>query len=134
MEQETEKQSSSSLTPVQTDTPPSEKKKSVFGLEENIASFLCYLAVFVSGLIIFLLEKENKTVRFHALQSVIAFGFLAVLNIVVSQIPFFLGWMLSSIINLVYFVLWVVLMYKAYNGEQYKLPFVGDIAEKQVNK
>ncbi|WP_169737904.1 DUF4870 domain-containing protein [Alkalihalobacterium bogoriense] len=132
MEQETEKQSSSSLTPVHTETPPSEKKKSVFGLEENIASFLCYLAAFVSGLIIFLLEKENKTVRFHALQSIIAFGGLTVLNIVVSQIPF--GWILGSLINLIYFVLWVVLMYKAYNGEQYKLPFVGDIAEKQVNK
>ncbi|UOE94036.1 DUF4870 domain-containing protein [Alkalihalobacillus sp. LMS39] len=133
MEHETEKQSSSSLTPVQTDTPPSEKKKSVFGLEENIASFLCYLAAFVSGLIIFLLEKENKAVRFHALQSIIAFGALTILNIVVGQIPY-VGWVLGSLINLVYFVLWVVLMYKAYNGEQYKLPFVGDIAEKQVNK
>ena len=80
------------------------------------------------------MEKENKTVKFHAMQSILTFIGLTVLvvisNIAAWFIPF--GWILSSLIGLLTFILWIVLIIKAYQGEKFKLPIVGDIAEKQV--
>ena len=104
--------------------------KSSTGLEENIAGLLCYLVGWVTGLIFFLIEKDSKFVKFHAMQSIIVFGALAIIGIVLSYMPF--GWTLSGLIGLVSIILWIFLMIKAYQGQQYKLPWVGDIAEKQV--
>ena len=105
--------------------------KTSIGLEENVTSLLCYLLGWISGLIFFLIEKENKTVRFHALQSLVLFGSLFVLNIVLTFIPV-LGWILLLLINIAAFVLWIVLMVKAYKGEKLKLPFAGEIAENNA--
>ena len=67
------------------------------------------------------------------MQSTITFGGLFILNIVLGFIPF-LGWAAGLIISIVGLILWVILMYKAYSGEMYKLPYIGEIAEKQVAK
>ncbi len=107
------------------------------GLEPNVAGLLCYVLGWITGLIIFLLEKENKFVRFHALQSIVTFGAFTVLWIVFSvlmgiQYIGTLFWVLNIISWILAFVLWIVLMVKAYQGEKYKLPVAGDIAEKYL--
>ncbi len=101
------------------------------GLTQNIAGLLCYLFGFVTGVIFLLIEKDNKFVRFHAYQSIVAFAFLFILGIILSLIPF-IGWIIGLILSPFYFALWVFLMYKAYKNEWIKLPVAGDYAEKQV--
>lgn len=106
------------------------KQKTTLGLEENVEASLCYVLGWITGLIFFLLEEKSKFVRFHALQSTITFLGFTVLSIFFGMIPF-IGWALSSLIVLLGFVLWIVLIIKAYQGEKYKLPIAGDIAEQQ---
>ena len=109
-------------------------EKATFGLDENIASALTYVLGFVTGIIFFLVEKENKTVRFHAMQSNLIFGGLFVVQIVLSVVSFvipFIG-LLSLLIGLLALILWLVLIIKAYQGEKFKLPVVGDMAESYV--
>ena len=105
---------------------------STTSLEPNVAGLLSYLGIWITGLIFILIEKENKFVRFHAMQSIVTFGVITVLWVVLQVLasifwPFyFLGfpfWILSV-------VLWIVLMVKAYQGERFKLPIAGDIADK----
>jgi len=100
------------------------------GLQANLAALLSYLLGFITGVIFFLLEKKNKFVRFHAMQSIVVFGGFFVISIVLMLIPI-LGWLVAGlIIPIVSFILWIVLMVKAYQGERFKLPIAGDIAEK----
>ncbi len=101
------------------------------GMAPNVAGLLCYLAGWITGLIFFLIEKENRFVRFHAMQSIITFGGLTVLFTVLGFIPV-IGWMLFPIVGLVQLVLWILLMVKAYQGERFKLPVIGDMAEKNI--
>lgn len=105
--------------------------KTSLGLQANIAGLLCYLLGWVSGLIFFLIEKENKFVKFHALQSIIVFGVLSLALIILPFIPI-LGWIVILILPILSFVLWVVLMVKAYQGECFKIPVAGDMAEKKA--
>lgn len=105
--------------------------KTSTGLDENVAGLLCYVLVWISGLIFILLERENKFVRFHALQSIIVFGILMVASVLIGWIPF-IGWMFGGLISILALVLWVVLMVKAYQGEMYKLPWAGDLAERNA--
>jgi len=105
-------------------------EKATFGLDENIASALTYVLGFITGIIFILVEKENKTVRFHAMQSNLTFGGLFVIQIVLSFIPF-IG-ILSLLVGLLSLILWIVLIIKAFQGEKFKLPVVGDMAESYV--
>ncbi len=103
--------------------------KTSTGLQENVAGLLCYVVGWIGGLVFLLLEPGNRFVRFHALQSIIVFGALNIIWIPVQFIPFlalFVGWILGGL----GFVLWIVLMVKAYQGVIYKLPVAGDLAEK----
>jgi uncharacterized membrane protein len=102
--------------------------KTSMGLDANVAALLSYLAGFITGIIFFVLEKENKFVRFHAMQSIIVFGAFFVLQMVMVFTIIFI--VLIPVINIAAVILWVILMIKAYNGEMYKLPVIGDIAEK----
>jgi len=108
--------------------------KSSTGLDANVAALFCYLFMFISGIIFYLIEKDNKFIRFHAMQSMVVFGGLFALNLVNSLFLFFLPWpmrsAISGIIGLASVVLWVVLMVKAYQGEMFRVPLAGDIAEK----
>jgi len=108
-----------------------ESKTSV-GLEPNVASLLCYLFCWITGIIFFILEKENKLVRFHALQSIIVFGTLTIVGTVLGWIPVF-GGFFDVVISIIGLVLWIVLMIKAYQGKTFKILWAGDIAEKQVS-
>jgi len=104
-------------------------EKTSSGLEANVAGLLCYVLGWVSGLVFILIEKENKFVRFHAMQSIIVFGALTVANFILSWIPV-IGGFLAWVIGLLGLVLWIVLMIKAYQGATYKLPWAGNLAEK----
>ena len=106
-------------------------EKTSTGLEANVAGLLCYVLGWISGLVFLLIEKENKFVRFHAMQSIIVFGVLSVASIVLGWIPV-LNLVIVPLISVLGLVLWIVLMVKAYQGEKYKLPWAGDLAEKQV--
>ena len=104
-------------------------EKTSTGLEENVAGLLCYVGWWISGLVFFLLEQENKFVRFHAMQSIIVFGTLSVALAVLTWIPV-IGWVFGTILGILGFVLWIVLMVKAYQGTRYQLPWAGNLAEK----
>ena len=109
------------------------------GLPENVEAALTYILGIVTGIIFLILEKESEFVRFHAMQSVVAFGGLIVLKIALGifvlplslLIPpiIFLISLFRGLINLTALVIWILCMYKAYMGELYKLPIVGEIAE-----
>jgi uncharacterized membrane protein len=103
--------------------------KTSTGLEENVAGLLCYVLVWISGLVFVLIEKENKFVRFHAWQSIIVFGTLFVASFILGWIPV-IGGILSWLISILALVLWIVLMVKAFKGEKFKLPWAGNLAEK----
>ena len=105
--------------------------KTSMGLEPNIAGLLCYVLGWISGLVFILIEKENKFVRFHAMQSIIVFGAITIISIIVSFIPF-IGTIISWLLSVLALVLWIVLMIKAYQGNMYKLPIAGDLAEKKT--
>lgn len=106
-------------------------KKTEYGLEENLAGALCYVAWAITGIIFLVIEKENQFVRFHAMQSIITSIALFVITIVLSIIPLF-GWILSLLLTPVILGIWLFMMWKAYKGERFKLPFAGDFAEKQL--
>jgi len=103
--------------------------KTSIGLQPNLAALLSYLAGFITGIIFYVLEKENKFVRFHAMQSIVTFGFLFVGTFVFGIVPF-IGWVIAFLLWIASVALWILLMIKAYQGVYFKLPVAGDIAEK----
>ncbi|MFC1704107.1 DUF4870 domain-containing protein [Candidatus Omnitrophota bacterium] len=100
--------------------------KTSTGMSGNVAALLCYVPFIslIAAIVFIIVEKENKFVRFHAMQSII----LSAAIIVLSLIP------VVNIVMLVVgplsLILYIVLMIKSYQGEQMKLPLVGDMAEK----
>ncbi len=117
------------------DRTKGDKTKSSTGLESNIAGLLSYVLGWITGLIFFLLEEKDEYVRYHAMQSIIVFGAVTVVEIVLELfglIPYvdvvFLA--LQGLVGLFAFVLWVVLMVKAYQGVRYKIRWAGELAEK----
>jgi uncharacterized membrane protein len=111
--------------------PPPSSPSPTAGLQENIAGLLAYLFGWVSGLILFLIDRR-KFVRFHAMQSIIVTVVLMVAYFVLGLIPV-LGWIIAALLGLAFFVLWIMLMVKAYQGQMWKLPIIGDYAEKWSN-
>jgi uncharacterized membrane protein len=139
--------------PVQTSSqPPVQGAKSSTGLDENLAALLAYVFHWISGLIFFLIEKNSRLVRFHAMQALIlgatffvggmvlmfAWG---IISVIASQISGLLGSLVSLLLGLVIFVFfaaifvgWILGMVKAYQGQYFKLPVIGNFAEKFSSK
>jgi uncharacterized membrane protein len=110
-------------------------------MQQNVAGMLCYIAGLVTGIIFLVIEPHNKNrfVRFHAFQSIFFHVTWIILYFIYSIISYGLPWGLHIIGSLLYlvialggFLVWLFLMYKAYNNEQFKLPIIGDIAMKQA--
>jgi uncharacterized membrane protein len=112
------------------------------GMQNNMAGALCYIFGWITGVIFLLIDpyKNDKFVRFHAFQSIF-FN----LSLIVVYIAFmFLGFILAMIhlglllvpiwfvLGVGIFALWLFLMFKAYNNQKFKLPIIGDLAEKQA--
>lgn len=105
--------------------------KTTSGLDENVAGSLAYLLGWLTGAAFLLTEPSNKFVRFHALQSVIVFGGLSLAWFIAVSIPP-IGWVFALIvIPIVSAGLWLLLMYKAYQGERFKAPLAGEIADQR---
>ncbi len=107
------------------------------GLEENVAGLLCYIPFWIGFIvsIIFLIIDKRKFVRFHAVQSLL-FSVVAVIFSVISWILVFipvLGALIIAVVVIGIFVVWIMLMVKAYQHQMYKLPFIGDLADKYSN-
>jgi len=113
-------------------------------MAENVAGLLCYVLGWITGLIFFFIDKR-PAVQFHARQSIVVFGGLHIIQILLG---FFFGMSLLTggfgafsgglalywLLGLVGFVLWIVLMIKAYQGEQFRVLFAADVADKLFGK
>jgi uncharacterized membrane protein len=107
-------------------------ERTALGCDANVAAALAYVLGWISGAVLLLTERQNRFVRFHALQSVIVFGTLSLAWFLCLSIPF-VGWLISFIlIPPLSAVIWLLLMFKAYQGERFKLPIAGDIAEQRA--
>lgn len=108
-------------------------RKSSTGLNENLAGLLCYAFGIISGIVFLVIEKDSKFVKFHAIQSILLTIFLILIEILLGYIPL-LGWILSLLVGPASFILWIIMMVKAYQMEWLKLPVIGNVAEKQLQK
>lgn len=106
-----------------------EKEPTMSGLDENIAGLLCYLFSIIAGIIFLVIEKENKFIRFHAMQAIMLFIVFVGVSLLLNIIPV-IGFFISLLMGPFIFCLSVFLMYQAYQGKMYKLPFLGDLAEQ----
>jgi uncharacterized membrane protein len=109
------------------------------GMQPNIEAGLSYVLGWVTGLIFFLMEKQNRFVRFHAMQSILFFGGLTVIQIILSVIgsfPFLglLTYLLGIALWLIFIVGYIVLLINGFQGKYFKLPIVGDYAERYANQ
>ncbi len=112
------------------------------GMDANVAAGLSYLFSIVGGLIFYFGEKQNRFVRFHAMQSILFNAFWIVLFIVLFTVQSFLyasviliplGFVftcLTILLPLALLAVWIVLMVYAFQGKYFKLPVIGDYAEK----
>jgi len=106
-------------------------------MSENVAGALCYLVGFITGIIFLVMApyNQNKFVRFHAFQSIffnVAYIVVWILVSILTMLTHGIGILLYPIIMLGFFVLWLYLMFSAYNNKRIKLPVIGDLAEKQA--
>jgi uncharacterized membrane protein len=114
------------------------------GLADNIAAALCYLLGVLTGILFLVLEpyNRNRTIRFHAFQSIFVwiaavalFIGLSIVGFALLAIPFigaFISLLLHLGLGVGMLILWIMLMYKAYNNERWVLPIIGPLAEKQA--
>ena len=132
--------------------PPGQIGKSSTGLDENIAALLAYVFGWVSGLVFFLMEKDSKLVRFHAMQSILFCVVVAVLGIALWVVTFLfllvgamlpdimgsllalLGTFIWLVFSVALLIAWILCLVRAYQGQFFKLPVIGNMAEKIVNK
>ena len=126
--------------------------KSSTGLDENVAALLSYILTWVTGLVFFLIEKNSRLVRFHAMQAILLGALWIVLliglsivsfvlTLIVGQFSGLLATLISVILWLLYFVVWVgfvigwiLCLIKAYQSQYFKLPMLGNFAEKFSTK
>ena len=111
---------------------PLHTEKTSTGLDANIAAALSYLVGFVTGVIFLLVEKENRFVRFHAMQSTLLFLGIVAIDILLQIVPILGALVVVFVVIPASAVLWLVMMYKAYQGEEYKLPLVGQMAADRI--
>lgn len=122
------------------------KTVTILGVGERIEGASCYVLGFITGLLFLVIERENKFVRFHALQSiatflplymvmsaverVISLSTISTVGFSISIFGLLISMMILSVIWTLIGVLWILLIYKASRGERYRLPIIGRIAER----
>ena len=123
--------------PLAQGTPPTQPTMppTAAGMSQNVAATLCYVLGLITGILFLVLQPYNrdKLVRFHAFQSI----FLSVAALVVSFalnviLPFGLNLILSPLVNLFWFGLWIFMLWKTYQGAKIVLPIIGPLAEQQA--
>jgi uncharacterized membrane protein len=115
------------------------------GLADNVAGALCYVLGWLTGIIFLVIDKRHS-VRFHAAQSVVVFGGLTIIYWIIGAMfatsimwgglgaGWTFGYTLFMVVRLVFFILWIFLMFKAYQGEQFRVPIAANIADSLVGK
>jgi uncharacterized membrane protein len=108
------------------------------GMSENVAGLLCYVLGWITGLIFYFIDKR-PFVRFHAAQSIVVFGGLMIIRIALGALfitgtGFHMGFGLLALVSLIGFVLWILLMIKAYQGEKFRIPIAADLADQIFGK
>lgn len=110
----------------------SDADKTVSGMDANVAAALSYALGWITGLLFLLTEPQNRFVRFHAMQSTIVFLSLSAACVLLQSIPL-LGMLIAVFFVIpLSAVLWLLLMFKAYQGVTFKLPIAGDMAEHRI--
>ena len=112
--------------------PPLHTEKTSTGLDANLAAALSYFLGFITGIGFLLVEKDNKFVRFHAMQSTIVFVGIVAIDILLQILPILGALIVVFVVIPVSAVLWLVLMYQAYQGVDFKLPVVGRMAAERI--
>ena len=130
------------------------KGESTTSLKPNVAGLLCYLGFWVTGIIFLFIERRNRLVRFHAMQSLVTLGIIHIIwGIALGIAPIgiwpmgLMGvwgllygplYIAATVIFIIFFVLWWVLwgvlMYKTYHGQPHRIPIFSDLAEKCLAK
>ena len=111
---------------------PLHTEKTSTGFDANVAAALSYLVGFVTGIIFLVVEKDNRFVRFHAMQSTLVFAGIVVIDILLQIVPILGALVVVFVVIPLSAVLWLVLMFKAYQGEEFKLPLVGQMASDRI--
>ncbi len=111
----------------------SKNNKTSLGVDENIEGFLTYLLLWITGIVFLVVEKDNKFVRFHAMQSTITFLGLTILDLIFLYVPL-IGRALTVIVDITILITWLICMIEAYLGEKFKLPVIGDLSEELLKK
>jgi uncharacterized membrane protein len=112
-------------------TMAEKRKASGTGLDSNVSGALSYVLGLFTGVLFLVVEKDDKFVRFHAVQSILFSVAVYIIYMVLVFIPI-IGWILLPIWSLVSFIYWLILIFRAYNGKEYELPYLGKIAHDQV--
>jgi len=107
-------------------------EKTVTGFDANVAAALSYLVGFITGIIFLLVEKENRFVRFHAMQSTLFFLGVVAIDLLLQIIPLIGFLVVVFVVIPASAIVWLLMMYKAYQGEEYKLPLVGQWAADRI--
>ena len=103
------------------------EERSSTGLEPRLAAVLSYLFGFVTGIVFLVIERDSTYVRFHAMQSTVTFISLFVVGMIAQVVPF-----VSVLVNVASLGVWALLMVKAWQGERYMLPMIGEMAEERT--
>ena len=107
-------------------------EKSSTSIEPNLAAALSYLVGFVTGIIFLVVEKENRFVRFHAMQSTLLFAGIVLVDILLQIVPILGALVVFLVVLPASAILWLFMMFKAYQGEEFKLPLVGQMASDRT--
>lgn len=97
----------------------------------HVIAVLAYLGGALTGIVVLVMEKKDQFVRFHAMQSTVTFLLVLVANLLITNLPV-IGRVAYYPFALAVTALWILLMVKAFQGERYKLPYIGDFAERQL--
>lgn len=114
------------------------------GVDARLSALLCYLAWWVSGVVFLVIEQEHRAVRFHAAQSIVLFGGLtavivllsatSVAALFISPVIFQAAWMTSYLVWFVAVLLWLYVLLKTFRGETWRVPFAGDLAARLASR
>jgi len=115
------------------DETTEEEQQTASGLPENIAGLLCYILTFITAIIFLVIEKDNKFVRYHAFLSLSISVVLNVFFSILSFIPI-LGWIITLLLSPLSFILWLYLLWSAYQHRKTRIPILSDFVNDIVNK
>ncbi|MCD4844075.1 MAG: DUF4870 domain-containing protein [Methanosarcinales archaeon] len=106
--------------------------------DDNLIAALAYVFTIITGIIIYLMEKDKpdkrRFVMFHAVQAImlgVAMIALSIIVTIIAMIPI-IGWLIAFLFPFAALAVWIFMIYKAYSGEEYHLPIIGDYAEQYI--